>query len=127
MNELYYILNNPILYSKRIKMFHNSNMYLLSVKNSPKPDKKMVATFCLCEKKNECKGSNHKEVHFGSKGSKTYLDHKDKQKKDAYIARHKVNEDWTKPTSAGALSKYLLWNLPTLSQSIAYFKKKFKV
>jgi hypothetical protein len=102
-------------------------MWLLSVKKSTKPDKKYTAVFCKCKIKNECKGSNHKVVSFGSKGSETFLDHKDEKKKSAYIARHSKGENWNDPTSAGALSKYLLWNLPTLAQSIAYFKKKFKL
>lgn len=102
-------------------------MWLLSVKKSTKPDKKYTATFCKCEKKDQCKGTNNKIVHFGSKGSETFLDHKDEKKKSAYIARHRKGENWNDPTSAGALSKYLLWNLPTLAQSIAYFKKKFKL
>ena len=102
-------------------------MWLMSVKPSDKPEKKYMATFCKCEKKSECKGTNYKTTHFGQKGSSTYIDHKDKKKKDAYIARHRKNENWNDYTSAGSLSKYLLWNLPTLSQSIAYFKNKFKL
>ncbi len=102
-------------------------MWLLSVKPSTKPEKKYTATFCKCEKKDQCKGSNHKTVHFGLKGSSTFLDHKDNKKKDAYLARHKANENWNDPTTAGALSRWLLWNLPTLSASIAFFKKKFKL
>ncbi len=102
-------------------------MWLLSVKPSTKPEKKYTATFCKCEKKDQCKGSNHKTVHFGLKGSSTFLDHKDNKKKDAYLARHKANENWNDPTTAGALSRWLLWNLPTLSGSIAFFKNKFKL
>tara|TARA_R100000951_G_scaffold115716_1_gene124731 strand:+ start:4093 stop:4386 length:294 start_codon:yes stop_codon:yes gene_type:complete len=97
------------------------------VNQSPKPEKKLKATFCKCEKKNECKGSNHKTVHFGSKGSSTFIDHKDQKKKDAYLARHKVNENWNDPTSAGALSRWLLWNKESLSASISDFKKRFKL
>ncbi len=44
------------------------------------------------------------------------------KKKDAYIARHKVNENWNDPTTAGALSFHILWNKKTLSESIADFK-----
>jgi hypothetical protein len=52
---------------------------------------------------------------------------KDDKKKDAYIARHKVNENWNDPKSAGALSRYILWNKTTLSASIADFKKRFNL
>lgn len=100
-------------------------MWLLSITKSEKPEKRLKATFCKCEKKNECKGSNHKVVHFGAKGGSTYIDHKDDKKKENYLNRHKVNEDWTKPTTAGALSRFILWNKQTLSSSIADFKKRF--
>ena len=102
-------------------------MWLLSVKSSPKAEKRFRATFCKCEKKNACKGTNHKVVDFGQKGGSTYIDHKDEDKKKAYLARHRVNENWSDPTTAGALSRWLLWNLKTLSASIADFKKRFSL
>ena len=68
-----------------------------------------------------------KTIHFGSKGSSTYLDHKDKDKRDAYIARHRVNEDWTK-INAGSLSRYLLWGDSTsLSTNLRQYLKKFNI
>jgi len=102
-------------------------MWLLSVKSSPKAEKRFRATFCKCEKKNACKGTNHKVVDFGQKGGSTYIDHKDEDKKKAYLARHRVREDWSDLTTAGALSRWLLWNLKTLSASIADFKKRFNL
>ena len=102
-------------------------MYLLSLKKSDKPEKKMVAVFCKCKEKNACKGKNTKTVHFGQKGSSTYLDHGDDKKKDAYIARHKVNEDFNDPTTRGSLARWILWNKKTLSASLADFKKRFKL
>ena len=43
-----------------------------------------------------------------------YTKHKDPSRKQRYMNRHKSREDWTKPMSAGALSRYILWNKPTL-------------
>ena len=94
-------------------------MKLISVEPSDKKDKKFYATFDL--------GNKTKKVHFGQKGSSTYLDHKDDKKRDAYLARHKVNENWGDATSAGALARYILWNKKTLSASIADFKKIFNL
>ena len=102
-------------------------MWLLNIVKSNKPEKKLKAVFCKCKVKNTCKGSNHKEVHFGSKGSSTFLDNQDEEKKKNYLARHKVNEDWSSPTTPGALSRWILWNKKTLSASIADFKKRFKL
>ena len=81
----------------------------------------------MCEKKNECKGSNHKEVDFGLKGGSTYIDHKDDDKKKAYLARHRPREEWNNPLTAGSLARWLLWNMKTLRDSIADFKKRFKL
>jgi len=68
-----------------------------------------------------------KTIHFGSKGSSTYLDHKDKEKRQAYIARHQKNEDWTK-INAGSLSRFLLWGESTsLRTNLASYKKRFNI
>jgi hypothetical protein len=47
-------------------------------------------------------------IHFGSDVGTTYIDEGDKEKRENYIARHKVNEDWSN-VNAGSLSRYLLW------------------
>ena len=61
-------------------------------------------------------------IHFGSKTSKTYLDHADKNKRLAYIARHAPNERWDE-VNAGSLSRYILWEGTDLETNIkAYFK-----
>ena len=101
-------------------------MKLLSIKPSDRKDKRYVAEFCQCNGESKCKSEERKKTHFGYKGGSTYIDHKDDKKKDAYIARHKVNEKWNEPTSAGALARFILWNKKTLSASIADFKSRFK-
>lgn len=89
-----------------------------SLKPSTKKDKKYMIIFTEPDK----------TVHFGSKNSKTYLDHKDKTKRTNYINRHKVNEDWNDPLSAGALSLYLLWGASTnLNKNLHYYLQKFKI
>lgn len=65
-------------------------------------------------------------INFGSMGGQTFIDHKDQDKKRNYIARHIVNEDWD-TINAGSLSRYLLWNKPTLLASIRDFEKRFHV
>jgi len=94
-------------------------MKLSKIEPSDKKLKKYVAIFSIDEKV--------KEIHFGSAGSSTYIDHKDDKKKAAYLSRHKVNENWNDPTSAGALSRYILWNKKTLAASIDDYKKRFKL
>ena len=103
-------------------------MKLLSIKPSDKPTKKYVATFCTCEGATKCCDTDRKKVNFGSRGSSTYLDHGDEKKRDAYIARHQVRENFNEPLTAGALSFHLLWGKTTsLRENIALFKKKFNL
>lgn len=83
---------------------------------SDKPGKRMKAVF-----------DGKKTVHFGSKGASTFLEHRDTKIKRAWIARHKVREDWNNPITAGALSRWLLWNKPSLDASIKDYKNKFNL
>ena len=97
-------------------------MRLVSLKPSTNKDKKLMATF-----------DNGKRIHFGAKGMMDYTKYYKqdpklaKQKRDAYDARHKVNEDWSNPQTAGALAKYILWNKPTIEASKADFIKRFNL
>ena len=98
---------------------------LLSVKPSTNKNKKLTATFDV--------NGIKKSVSFGSAPNKdfTIYSKEDKklaeQKKKAYIARHKVNERWSDPLTAGSLSRYVLWNKPTIKASIEDFKSKFNL
>ena len=66
-----------------------------------------------------------KTTHFGAAGMSDFTKHKDEERKRRYIERHKRREHWSDPTSAGALSRYVLWNKPSLSASIADYKRRF--
>ena len=66
-------------------------------------------------------------VSFGQRGGSTYIDHQDDVKKDNYLARHKVNENWRDPYSAGALSRYILWNKLTLEASLRDYGRRFGI
>lgn len=66
-------------------------------------------------------------ISFGAKGYSDYTIHKDSKRKDNYIKRHQVNEDWTDLNKAGTWSKYLLWNKPTLQESIKNMEKRFDI
>ena len=74
------------------------------------------------------KGKKIRTVQFGMEGSSTYIDHKDKKLRSRYIDRHRTNENWNDPQSAGALSRYLLWGDSTsLNTNIKKYKKMFKL
>ena len=67
-------------------------------------------------------------VKFGAKGMSDYLHHKDKERRQRYIERHEKNENWSKPDSAGALSRFILWG-PTTSfiKNVMLYRKRFRV
>lgn len=97
------------------------NLKLLSIKKSSNPDKKYDATFKNIETGRE------KKISFGAAGMSDFTKHKDEERKQRYINRHRKNENWNKPDTAGALSRWILWNKPTLRGSIIDYQKKFKL
>tara|TARA_Y100001958_G_C21238581_1_gene565662 strand:- start:1195 stop:1485 length:291 start_codon:yes stop_codon:yes gene_type:complete len=88
------------------------------IKKSTNSKKKYMAIFYENNKK-------IKTTHFGAAGMSDYTKHKNKSRKKRYMNRHKTRENWSNPMSAGALSRWILWNKPTLKASIADYKKKF--
>lgn len=98
------------------------------IKLSDKPDKRYMAVFYD-------KNRKVKTTHFGyaitDKGIKkygsTYIDHKNDDLKEAYIARHKVNEDFNDYMSAGSLSRYILWEKKSLRDAINNYKRRFRL
>ena len=65
------------------------------------------------------------EVSFGALGYEDFTQHGDKHRKKLYLARHRKRENWNDPKTAGALSRWILWNKPTLKESIKSYIKKF--
>jgi hypothetical protein len=65
---------------------------------------------------------------FGQRGYSDYTKHKDVTRRTRYLNRHRgMGENWNDPTSAGALSRWILWNKPSFKGSVADFKKRFGV
>jgi hypothetical protein len=50
---------------------------------------------------------------------------RDEERKRRYLSRHRARENWNDPDSPGALSRWVLWNKPTLQDSIADYKRRF--
>ncbi len=69
-----------------------------------------------------------KVVPFGAQGYSDFTQHKDTERKALYIKRHKVNEDWSDPTSRGALSRFILWgDSPNIKEAIRLYKERFNL
>ena len=87
------------------------------ITKSKKPDKKYDARI-----------DGTKTVSFGQKGASDFTKHKNTDRKEAYIARHKKNENHgiSGVKTAGFWAANALWNKPTLKESIDDINKRFK-
>ena len=109
---------------KKAKTVKSTKVKLVKIVKSPKRDKKYRAVFI--------KNGREKNVDFGAKGYKNYGGvgkerHLDADRKKRYISRHKSRENWNDPTTAGSLSRYILWNKDTFKASVADYKRRFKL
>jgi hypothetical protein len=117
--NIYYII---MFYRTRtIRKTRPRNIKSVVIKKSTNKKKKYMAIF-----KDE-NGKKVKTTHFGAAGMSDYTKHKDPERKKRYLNRHKKRENWNDFTSAGSLSRYILWGEPTLRKSIYVFKKKFNL
>ena len=64
-------------------------------------------------------------VQFGAFGYQDFTQTGDKERKKLYLNRHRKRENWNDPKTPGALSRWILWNKPTLEASIKDYIKKF--
>ncbi len=79
------------------------------------------------DKKFEARIDGKKSIHFGSKGMSDFTIHKDPERKERYLQRHKgMGEDWSNPLTAGFYATNLLWNKETLTESIRDTNRRFK-
>ena len=92
-------------------------MKSVKIIKSSRSDKKYMAMFNIDGKK--------KTTHFGQSGADDYTITRDEDQKKRYRSRHKKDLDTGDPTRAGYLSYYILWNKPTITDSIADYKKRF--
>jgi hypothetical protein len=66
-------------------------------------------------------------VPFGAFSYSDYTLHKNLERKKRYLMCHRKNEDWNNPKTPGALSRWILWNKPTLEESIKDYRKRFNI
>jgi len=100
----------------------------VTISRSSNSEKKLMAVF------EDGEGKKIKTTHFGQRGADDYTKHdkdiRDERKK-LYLERHgggfetSTKEDWKDPTTAGSLSRWILWNEPSLNSSFNDYKRKF--
>ena len=106
-------------------------MKLLEINPSTRKNKKFMAIFDVNGKK--------VTTHFGAASYRDFTLMNDKNSKfyekssverekvkQSYLKRH-AKEDWFKPMTAGALSRWILWNSASLPVAIKNYKKKFSL
>ncbi len=97
----------------------------VEISRSSKPEKKLMAIFYDDE------GKKMKTTHFGQRGASDYTKHGDKERMERYLERHgggfetSTKEDWKDSTTAGSLSRWILWNKPSLKGSFDDYKSRF--
>ncbi len=90
---------------------------------SPKKDKKYRVVFY---------NKNTETISFtdfGAKGMSDFTIHKDKERKQKFLQRFSklIEKHKNDPTKPITLSKYILWNKPTLKASWTDYKKQFNL
>ena len=82
----------------------------------------------------ELEGSSgrRKRVYFGAAGMNDYTTFpalEREERKNRYIQRHRANEDWSASgiETAGFWAKHILWNQPTISESLRDTKIRFRL
>lgn len=88
---------------------------------SPTSQKKYMAVFYDKDRK------RIRTTHFGQKGASDYTLNHDKERKQKYIKRHEKNENWNDAMSAGALSRFILWNRTSIRQSYLDYRNRFNL
>jgi len=94
----------------------NGKFKLVKIVRSPRAEKKLRAYF-----------SDGTHTDFGASGYSDFTKHKNPDRRDRYDNRHKSREKWSSPKTAGALSKWILWNKPSLKSSISDYKRRFNL
>jgi hypothetical protein len=96
-------------------------MKLVKIVPSDKRGKKLMAVF-------DTNNGRTKTIHFGARGMDDYTITKNKEQRTRYLSRHSANEHWSKPDTAGSLSRYILWGDSTSRQeNIASFRRRFNL
>ena len=93
---------------------------LISLGPSDKADKKMKVVL-------KQESGRKKTIHFGARGMDDFTKTKDESQKSRYLQRHRGKENWNDPMSAGFWAKNILWNKPTIQESLFDTKSRFQL
>jgi hypothetical protein len=73
-------------------------------------------------------GKHERIINFGAAGYEDFTTHKDSDRRDFYISRHKTSEEkfWghNKELTPAYLSRWILWEKPSLDEAIRFVEKQ---
>ena len=106
----------------------NKRLLLKTIRRSRNPDKKYDAIF-------QYPDGHTKTTSFGQTGYNDFVKYNSKfgtdvakKHKTRYIKRHRgMGETFRNPVKPQTLSRYILWNKPSLRDSIKDFKRRFSL
>ena len=107
---------SKVVRSRKSNLNNNRKLKLIKIIKSPNEKKKYRSYF-----------SNGKHTDFGAKGYSDLIHHKSLERQKRYLKRHKSRENWNDPTTAGSLSRYILWNKTSFRESVDDYKKRFNL
>lgn len=93
---------------------------ILTPSDNPKKKYKVVIYFINSRKE----WQKIKTLHFGASGMSDFTIHRDERRKENYIKRHNVREEFDDELTPAFWSRWILWNKPTIEQSIADIERK---
>jgi len=70
---------------------------------------------------------DERRIPFGAKGYEDYTQHKNPLRQENYLLRHRSREDWADPLTAGALSRWILWEATSIQEAVRKFKRRFSL
>ena len=103
----------------KYRLNKDNKIILISIKKSPKSNKKYRAIFQ--------KGDKTITTDFGQKGASDYTIHGDIDRRNRYIKRHLKDINTGDPTRAGYLSLYILWNKKSFRASMKDYKYRLNI
>ena len=74
----------------------------------------------------DLKENKMKTMHIGDSRYEDFTIHKDEKRKENYIKRHS-HENFKDMFSKGFWAKWLLWNKPTLKESMKDIENRFRI
>lgn len=90
-------------------------MKTYTIQKSKRKDKKFSVTV------------DGKTINFGQVGYSDYTIHHDYKRMLRYDNRHRKHENWNNLHTAGFWAKWILWNKPSLTDSIHNTEKRFGI